>query len=93
MKKTNDIKNLKVKAESLSKDEFAVYLEMPNGEREFIMAHRKNKPLFELLKYGVMLNELRRMSPEHSLAVLTGSRDKYAKKTREAAYQQLFSSV
>lgn len=79
MKNTNDIKNLKVKAEGLSKGGFVVYLEMPSGEREFIMAHRKNKPLFDLLKCGMPLGELQCMSLERGFTAFTRSRDKHAR--------------
>ena len=43
-------------------DGFNIYLDF-SGQREFLMHHRHNGLLYELLKDGVRLHELRRWTP------------------------------
>jgi hypothetical protein len=40
---------------------FDIYLEF-SGKREWLMSHRRNGILFNMLKHGIPLGELRRMS-------------------------------
>ena len=53
--------NIRVCAENMgSKRGFNIYLDF-SGQREYLMSHRHNGLLFEMLKDGIYLNEMKRM--------------------------------
>lgn len=56
-------RNVKVVAENFRDDKFDVYLVI-SGEREYVITHRRNYFLYELLKRGVDLQELKREKPQ-----------------------------
>ena len=56
-------KNVRVFAENNEyHDGFNIYVEL-SGQREFVMCHRHNAPIYWLLTDGVWFNELKRCKP------------------------------
>ena len=59
----NNTRNVRIAAVNKSaEDGFNIYLDF-SGQREFLMHHRHNGLLFELLKNGIRADDLRRWSP------------------------------
>lgn len=59
----NSVRNLKVIAENnTSKDGFNIFLEF-SGQREYLMTHRHNGLLYNYLKDGVEVADVRRLTP------------------------------
>lgn len=63
MKNNNVSRNIRVVAENNGTvDGFNIYLDF-SGQREFLMFHRHNGLLYELLKDGIRLDDLGRLEP------------------------------
>ena len=57
-------RNVKLIAEgSYDRDWFDIYIDF-SGSREYLMPHRQNERLFEILKGGVSIGELERCTPK-----------------------------
>lgn len=63
MKNSKEIRNIRVLAENNDrKSGFSIYLDF-SGRREYLMHHRHNGLLYTLLKDGVAVADVRRMTP------------------------------
>lgn len=61
--KKNSVRNTRIIAENNEgKDGFHIFLEF-SGRREYLMTHRHNGLLYNYLKDGVDLDDLRRLTP------------------------------
>lgn len=56
---------------------FNVYLDL-SGQREYIFTHRRNGQLYNLLKNGIPISQLKRLTPKQ-IGVKTGSTSTYDK--------------
>lgn len=63
MKNSKEIRNIRVLAENNDrKNGFSIYLDF-SGQREYLMHHRYNRLLYTLLKDGITVADVRRMTP------------------------------
>lgn len=83
MRKEN---NIRIIAENRKNDiGFNIYIEL-SGQREYLMSHRHNGMLFNVLKDGIYLNELRRWKPNDYIC-------KSSRRSKVSGYSQLHGII
>lgn len=83
MRKEN---NIRIIAEnSFNNHGFNVYIDF-SGQREYLMFHRHNGMLYNILKDGICLSELRRWKPNTCIC-------KYTRRSNVSGYTQLHGII
>ena len=84
MKRTEN--NIRIMAENkFNNSGFNIYIEF-SGMREYLMFHRHNGMLYNILKDGIYLDELRRWRPNAYLC-------KSSKRSKVSGYSQLHGTI